>query len=96
MYLLQRSCWSYDSFAMWNELKAGSTDPVITTSLNLEILLASDGCFSYIVEKSTTWLERKTSLTKSALEELARDLLLFSSFVLSKRVRDNKPSGMYL
>ena len=48
MYLLQRNCWSYDSFAMWNELKAGSTDPFITTSLNLEILLASDGCFSYI------------------------------------------------
>lgn len=62
MYLLQRSCWSYDSFAMWNELKAGSTDPVTTTSLNLEILLASDGCFSYIVEKSTTWLEKEKNI----------------------------------
>lgn len=36
MYLLQRKHWSYDSFVMWNELKAGSTDPTITTTSSLE------------------------------------------------------------
>lgn len=48
MYLLQRKPWSYDSFVMWNELKADSADPIITTSLGLETLLATDDCCSYI------------------------------------------------
>lgn len=47
MYLLQRKQWSYDSYVMWNELKASSTDPIITIALNLETLLATDDCFSH-------------------------------------------------
>lgn len=48
MYLLQRKHWSYDSFVMWNKLKAGSTDPIITMTVSLETLLATHDCFSRI------------------------------------------------
>lgn len=91
-YLLRRKHRSNDSFVTWNELKEGSTDPIITTSLNLEILLATHDYFSHI------WLkkQRETSLTKSLNYRNFSEILLFFSFVLSKRAKDSKLSGTYL
>lgn len=99
-YLLQRKHRSNDSFATWNELKEGSTDP-ITTSLNLKILLATDDYFSHIwlkKKRETSWLkkQRETSLTKSLNYRNFSEILLFFSFVLSKRTKDSKLSGTYL
>lgn len=50
MYLIQRKHWSYDRLVMWNEQKAGSTDPVLTTSLSLKTLSSYWWLFfSYLV-----------------------------------------------
>lgn len=91
MYVLQRKHWSYDSFVMWNELKAGSTDPIITISLSLETLLVTDDCFFSYWEKAITWLKKKKergrSLTKSPNYRNLSEIFYLFIFVLSNRAR---------